>query len=194
VGYQRPKWYGKSGVYWLDNTTKENASFHRKFPIAHKANEQSQCVFRKDVLRNILEFSKSEAVPPVTPGTVEIKESKTGGLGVFACRDIKYGELLLVERPLVVYPIALSFDCKRLWDEMSKVPNGGQLQVFKAMERLQCIYAYETEMGIQKAFSEMTPDNQRAYISKSGKFRFGHVAPTDLSQPFDGLTTARSCM
>ena len=25
-------------------------------------------------------------------------------------------------------------------------------------------------------------------ISKSGKFRFGHVATTDLSQPFDGLT------
>jgi len=33
-----------------------------------------------------------------------------------------------------------------------------------------------------------------ACISKSGKFRFGHVAPTDLSQPFDGLTTARSYM
>jgi len=31
-------------------------------------------------------------------------------------------------------------------------------------------------------------------ISKSGKFRFGHVATTDLSQPFDGLTTARSYM
>jgi hypothetical protein len=31
-------------------------------------------------------------------------------------------------------------------------------------------------------------------ISKSGKFLFGHVALTDLSQPFDGLTTARSYM
>ena len=34
----------------------------------------------------------------------------------------------------------------------------------------------------------------RMYISKSGKFRFGHVAPTDLSQPFDGLITAHSYM
>ncbi|KIJ94698.1 hypothetical protein K443DRAFT_109993 [Laccaria amethystina LaAM-08-1] len=31
-------------------------------------------------------------------------------------------------------------------------------------------------------------------ISKSGKFRFDHVTPTSLSQPFDDLTTARSHM
>jgi len=29
-------------------------------------------------------------------------------------------------------------------------------------------------------------------IRKSGKFRFGNVAPTRFSQPFDDLTTARS--
>ena len=35
---------------------------------------------------------------------------------------------------------------------------------------------------------------QEFIISKLGKFQFGHVAPTNLSQPFDDLTTARSCM
>lgn len=137
------------------------------------------------MLRNILEFSKSEAVPQVTPGTVVIKESETGGLGVFACRDIKYGELLLAERPLVVYPIALSFDCNRLQDEVSKVPNGGHLQqievLYKTIERLQCIYAYETEMEIQKAFSEMTPDNQRAYLSLANSHQ------EDGSGPLSGI-------
>ena len=33
-----------------------------------------------------------------------------------------------------------------------------------------------------------------ADISKLGKFRFDHVAPMSLSQPFDDLTTARSHM
>ena len=31
-------------------------------------------------------------------------------------------------------------------------------------------------------------------ISKSGKFRFDHVTPTSLSQPFDDLATAHSHM
>ena len=35
---------------------------------------------------------------------------------------------------------------------------------------------------------------QFSIISKSGKLRFDHVAPMNLSQPFDDLTTARSHM
>jgi hypothetical protein len=51
---------------------------------------------------------------------------------------------------------------------------------------------------LAKLIPDTTPGHARLSfvtdISKSGKFRFGHVAPPDLSQPFDGLTTARSCM
>ena len=90
--YKRPKWCGQNGVHWL--------YIHLKFPTASKPDQQSQCVFRLNgnVLSNIMKSFTSEPVPTVDPGTIVIKESKTGGLGVFALRNIKRGQLILAER------------------------------------------------------------------------------------------------
>jgi hypothetical protein len=79
-----------------------------------------------------------------------IKESTTGGLGVFVCRDIEYDELLLV-----VYPIPILFDSNGVCDEICNVLDGRELQqaeLSEVMERLH-VFAYEREMEIQKAFS-----------------------------------------
>ena len=44
----------------------------------------------------------TESAPRPRPNTIAIKESPTGGIGVFAERDIKYRELLIAERPLLM--------------------------------------------------------------------------------------------
>ena len=58
------------------------------------------------------------------------------------------------------------------------------------------LYDHESAVSefMASAFNDATIDCNNVSISKSGKFRFDHVAPTSLSRPFDDLTTARSHM
>jgi hypothetical protein len=51
----------------------------------------------------------SARVPRAQPDIVIIKESPTGGLGVFVVRDIENGEFLFAEQSLLVSPAATTF-------------------------------------------------------------------------------------
>ena len=164
-------------MLWLDNSTKDNASVHVKLPIACGTDQQSQCVFRfnGDVFLHVFISSISDPVPKVDPGTIVIKESQTGGLGVFALRNIKRGELLLAERPLVVCPMGFAADTRGWWAKMvTLILNGRQADLSEQFKRIQ---AYEREMEMQKMFSKMTPENQRAYLSLANSHKEDGTGP-----------------
>jgi len=81
----------------------------------------------------------SEPVPKVDPGTIVIKESKTGGLGVFALRNIKRGDLLLAERPLVVCPMAFAVDLSSRYRTKisTMILNGSEAELSDWFQRIQ---------------------------------------------------------
>ncbi|KIM41547.1 hypothetical protein M413DRAFT_71955, partial [Hebeloma cylindrosporum] len=96
-------------------------------------------------------------LPKFDQEIIEIKKSQTGGLGVFACRDIKSGDLLVAERPLVVNPMA-------------------DISSFDLSTGLSLCDGPDTKL--EKALSGMTPENKRLYLSLANsheKDRFGKL-------------------
>jgi len=66
----------------------------------------AECIISSDDQKRLFDcpLFLTERVPQAKPNTITIKECATGGLGMFATRDITYGELLFAERPLVMNP------------------------------------------------------------------------------------------
>lgn len=94
-------------------------------------------------------------VPKAKPNTVVIKESPTGGLGMFALRDMKYGELLFAERPLLVCPGNASTH--------SKSGTGWMDQYTR--EDLVKILCFEWEQQLEWAVNHMQPERKEAYMA-----------------------------
>ncbi|KXN91923.1 SET domain-containing protein 5 [Leucoagaricus sp. SymC.cos] len=80
----------------------------------------------------------------------EIKETEKTGMGVFAKRDIKRGELIFAERPLLVSPSNIA----HMTDSL---PSGYD------MRTMQLIIMHEWEKKLEFALSRMTPENQEAF-------------------------------
>jgi hypothetical protein len=94
-------------------------------------------------------------VPQAKPDTVFIKDSPTGGLGMFAGRDIKYGELLFAERPLLVCPATArthGIHRKERVDEYTH-------------EDIVKIMCFEWEQQLEFAVSHMDPERREAYMA-----------------------------
>jgi hypothetical protein len=66
----------------------------------------AECIISSDDNKRLFDcpLFLTERVPQAKPNTTTIKECTIGGLGMFATRDITYGELLCAERPLLVNP------------------------------------------------------------------------------------------
>jgi hypothetical protein len=95
----------------------------------------------------------SNSIPKVARGTVVIKDAPEGaGLGMFAERDIKFGELVLAERPLLMVPAVAGY-----------IPRGGAEVDEYTFEQYMSIMRHEQEIGLEVALGRMSPRNLAAY-------------------------------
>jgi hypothetical protein len=84
----------------------------------------------------------------------EIKPTHSHGLGMFATRDLKQGELVLRERPLLVSPTAYQVTIG------SGVPSGSTPQ-----ERQKKALAMETSKALRIIFDRMLPNNKESLMA-----------------------------
>lgn len=96
----------------------------------------------------------TDHVPKPKPNTVIIKESPTGGIGVFAGRDIHYGELLIVERPLLITPATHAY----------KIRGGDWVDDYTYEDHVK-IMCFEQEQHLELAFNRMDEDRKEAYMA-----------------------------
>ena len=93
----------------------------------------------------------TQPIPKVAAGTVVIKNASEGaGLGMFAERDIKFGELILAERPLLMHPAVHLYTPGGAVDEYT-------------YEQHMAIMRHENEVGLEFALGRMSERNQAEY-------------------------------
>ncbi|KIM41185.1 hypothetical protein M413DRAFT_11349 [Hebeloma cylindrosporum] len=95
-----------------------------------------------------------EPVPRPKPNTISIKESPTGGIGVFAERDIKYGELLIAERPLLMTGAFTKY----------KIRGGDWVHDYTYEDHVKIMW-FEQEQQLELAFNRMDDDRKEAYMA-----------------------------
>jgi len=96
----------------------------------------------------------TEHIPKPRPNTIIMKESPTGGLGIFAGRDIHYGELLIAERPLLITPVAIRY----------RIRGGAEVDDYTHEDHVK-IMLFEQERLLQVAFNRMDEDRKEAYMA-----------------------------
>jgi hypothetical protein len=96
----------------------------------------------------------TEPVPKPKPSTVAMKESPTGGIGIFAGRDIQYGQLLIAERPLLITPAAHTY----------KIRGGDWVHDYTYEDHIK-IMLFEREQLLELAFNRMDEDRKDAYMA-----------------------------
>ena len=99
----------------------------------------------------------TERVPQAKPNTIAIKESTTDGLGMFATRDIPYGELLLAECPLLVNSVLsesyfYAVDGYTLEDHLKRI-------------------SIEEEQRLEQALRRMDEDKKDAYMALANSIK-----------------------
>ena len=99
----------------------------------------------------------TERVPQAKPNTIAIKESTTDGLGMFATRDIPYGELLLAECPLLVNSVLsesyfYAVDGYTLEDHLNRI-------------------SIEEEQRLEQALRRMDEDKKDAYMALANSIK-----------------------
>jgi len=72
------------------------------------------------------------------------------GLGLFATHDIKFGDLIFSERPLLVTPSVGLY-------------SGGQLPKGYTLQQVQRVWIYEYEKVLEKLVGMMSDEDQTAY-------------------------------
>ena len=96
----------------------------------------------------------TESVPRPRPNTITIKESPTGGIGVFAERDIKYRELLIAERPLLM-TAAFTKD---------KIRDVDSAHDYTYEDHIKIMW-FEEEQELEMVFNRMDEDRKEAYMA-----------------------------
>jgi hypothetical protein len=108
-------------------------------------NERSECIIRSgaplDTLLSIPKFP----LPLPLPNQInhEILPTPAMGFGVFATRDLKFGDLIFAERPLICIP-RLAYFSPRLQD-----PSLSQ--------------GFDIDKYIEPCFEKLTPEDRAAY-------------------------------
>jgi hypothetical protein len=104
-------------------------------------NERAECILPKSLAEKTVFSGVKYPLPMPHPGGInyEIRPTPSMGLGMFAKRDLKRGELILAERPLLVVPTA---------------PTAAQLFRRNVSNR---------DALLQLCFDRLTPENQAAY-------------------------------
>jgi len=114
----------------------------------------TQCVLMGTIKAQIVRSPRylTQSIPKVAAGTVIIKNTSEGaGLGMFAGRDIKFGEFILAERPLLMHPADIRY-----------APGAADDYTY---EQHMAIMRHEIESGLEVALGRMSDQNQAAYKS-----------------------------
>jgi hypothetical protein len=121
----------------------------------------AECIITTDDEKRLFDCPPflTERVPHAKPDTITIKESATGGLGMFAMRDITYAELLVAERPLLVAPGVHRSDfhlgkCSTLEEHMKNM-------------------SLERERQLESAFGRMDDEKKEAYMALASSIKEG---------------------
>ena len=116
----------------------------------------AECIITGDAKKRLFACPSflSEGVPQPKAGTVTIREAPTGGLGVFAGRDIKYGELLFAERPLLMNPARTAY----------AIHGGDWVHDYTYEDHIK-IMCFERERKLKLAFNRMDEDKKEAYMA-----------------------------
>jgi len=121
----------------------------------------AECIITSDDEKRLFDCPMflTDRVPQEKPNTIIIKESSTGGLGMFAARDITYGELLFAERPLLVGP---AMQVSHFY------PRDG----YTFEDHLK-IRSFEREQQLEMAFRRMDDDKKDAYMALANSNKEG---------------------
>lgn len=121
----------------------------------------TECIISSDDQKRLFNcpLFLTERVPQAKPNTITIKESATGGLGMFATRDITYGELLSAERPLLMNPS----HCDFFFHAMDGDTLEDQLKLISIQE----------EQRLEQAFRRMDDDKKDAYMALANSIQEG---------------------
>ncbi|KDR74749.1 hypothetical protein GALMADRAFT_141092 [Galerina marginata CBS 339.88] len=114
----------------------------------------SQWIVLAQTKRKILDLSDyPQPVPrPVGPPAYVVRRTPTMGMGVFATRDIKIGDLIFSERPLLVIP-------RNLGSLGIRMPEGYDNKTH------QMITMFEWEKQLEIAVNRMNPEDQSVFRS-----------------------------
>ena len=153
----------------LQETTNDNIQpdfIHRVVSIPPKYVDRpddpdghAECIITTDDEKRLFDCPPflTERVPHAKPDTITIKESATGGLGMFATRDIAYAELLVAERPLLVAPGVHRSDfhlgkCRTLEEHIKNM-------------------SLEREQQLESAFERMDDEKKEAYMALASSIK-----------------------
>ena len=117
----------------------------------------TQCVLMGTTKAQILRSPRylTQSLPKIAAGTVIIKNASEGaGLGVFAGRDIKFGEFILAERPLLIHPADFRYAPSGAADDYT-------------YEQHMVIMRHEIETDLEVALGRMSDQNQAVFKSLS---------------------------
>lgn len=120
--------------------------------------EQSQWITRASTKARLVQTQGyPQSLPrPRGPDPCVVVKTPTMGLGVFATRDLRVGELIICERPLLVIPVTF--------------PVPTVIPARYTSGQLLSIAMYEWEKNfLETAFSKMTAGNQKAYKNLMNK-------------------------
>ena len=159
--YKAPETLYKELDAQLDNKTDRTTFVYTTIPIQFLDSPEhpdghTECMVLGNTKAQIMRSSNYlfNSIPKVAPpGTVVIKDALDGsGLGMFAERDIKFGELVLAERPLLMQPAVSTY-----------TPRGGAEVDEYTFEQHISILRHEQEMSLEVAVGRMSARNQVAY-------------------------------
>ncbi|KAG6830778.1 hypothetical protein H0H87_007122 [Tephrocybe sp. NHM501043] len=142
----------------------------------NNSNFWSECLFPNGKqVRDILDAPGFPAPLPQPPLRYHIGPS-AHGLGMFATEDIKFNDLILAERPLMVYPVTMPLYYLE--------PQTAELG--PAQERQKVLDAFE--MNLSKCVERMTPEAQAAF------FALTNSRTKDGSHPITGIAQTNAFM
>lgn len=99
-------------------------------------------------------FPKSLPKIPHSTPSCDVRKVRSMGMGLFATRDLKIGELILAERPLLIAPRAMDY----VSGEIAGIRNYTPAQLAQ-------IQLFEAERVLQTAVRRMDNEGRRAYMS-----------------------------
>ncbi|THU86386.1 SET domain-containing protein [Dendrothele bispora CBS 962.96] len=103
------------------------------------------------------------------PQQYKIIETPGKGMGMFATRDIEYGELILTERPLLVFPVADRYMWNLTYPEHLTI------------DQIQQVQLNQKEKLMETLVDQMPKENQEAYK------KLANCHPEDGSGPLHGI-------
>ncbi|KAF8995749.1 hypothetical protein BDQ17DRAFT_1430141 [Cyathus striatus] len=129
-------------------------------PNVNDAFSTTECILYSRTKRHFVYSPKfpRQLNPTIHPVSYDIRNTKSTGYGMFATRPLKVGDLILIERPLMVLPINTDLsgvdECPELFRNVLKQVQGSKATPMGIMEPM-----------LEVAFGRMTKENQEAFLA-----------------------------